>query len=172
MRRLNKVLIVAISVFIGFLLGLDWPYYWPPKDFGTYSSTEKYKYVITQDKTRLCRIVSILDNENRIVYHTRGYMHRGWHSGRYRTIVNWSPISEDFFVTDGRGTRDVYLYDNGTWSGPYGISLRLENGEYVCWLALQDDLYSPIDDTSIEYSIERIPDDIRETLIEYANRSA
>lgn len=54
-----KTAVACLLIFVlGFFIGMDWPYLLPPDDFGEYTSDGKYKYVITEDETRLCQQVA------------------------------------------------------------------------------------------------------------------
>lgn len=130
MAKFKGVVIYLIIFALGFFIGMDWPYLLPPDDFGIYTSDKTYKYVITEDETRLCRQVCILDNDGQMVYHTSGYMGLGWHYGRYDLDVYWANDTYDLFVRDGRGTVDVFLYTGSTWQGPYSIR-KADNSEYI-----------------------------------------
>lgn len=103
------------------MIGHDFPYLLPPADFGCYCFDGEYKYVITKDLTRLCEIVSVMNKDNNIVFHTDGYMGSGWHSGKHRLTVTWGNNSNNLYIIDGRGTYDVYIYnaDLAIWKGPY-----------------------------------------------------
>lgn len=126
-----KTAVACLLIFVlGFFIGMDWPYLLPPDDFGEYTSDGKYRYIITEDETRLCRQVSILDKDGQLVYHTSGYMGLGWHYGQYDLDVYWANDTYDLFVRDGRGTIDAFLYANSTWQGPYSTR-KTDNSEYV-----------------------------------------
>ena len=104
------------------------------KTFGEYCFDGKYRYVVTYDETSECCIVSVVDDNWKVAYHTTGYMGMGAHYGIHTYVeVEWSPNSYNFFVWDSRGTQDVFIYDNGTWIGPYQLQNNnsSDSHEYV-----------------------------------------
>ena len=122
-QTICRLLCLAVCLAIGFILGHDWPYYSPPNDFGVYCNSKEYKYVITKDITRRCKQISIL-RDNMVVYHTAGYIGRGYHEGMYKVEVYWGKLTNNLYVVDGRGTFDVYTYDRNqeTWNGPFALN--------------------------------------------------
>lgn len=157
-----KIAIICLTVFaLGFFIGMDWPYLLPPDDFGEYTSDGEYRFVITEDETRLCRQVCILDNDGREVYHTSGYMNLGWHYGRYDLDVYWANDTYDLFVKDGRGTIDVFQHIGSAWQGPYSIQ-KTEDAEYALTAPPYD--YDAADSTydalPMPYAKSNIPDEI------------
>lgn len=124
-RLVKLIAFTVLCIFIfslGFAMGVDWPYLIPPEDFGIHTYDSSYKYVITSDETRICKIISILNENSDVVFHTQGYIGKGWHSGIYGIEVFWGNGCYDLFVKDYRGTYDVYLYNGcDEWDGPYGL---------------------------------------------------
>lgn len=159
MTKLKVFVICLIIFFLGFIIGGDWPYLLPPDDFGTYTMDGKYKYIIAQDDTRICRTVSIMDENHRVVYHTSGYMNLGWHHGQYNLQVLWARNSYDLFVKDGRGTVDVFLYTGTTWFGPYAIS-KTENSEFIIMPPPYDHVTTIYDELPMAYPQEQIPEEL------------
>ena len=141
-RNIRWFVALIICSTISFVIGHDWPYLLPPSDFGCYSLDGEYKYVISKDPTRLCQTISIL-KEGEIVFHTKGYLGRGWHDGKFSLKVSWGNSSNNIYIVDGRGTYDVYVYDDviGTWKGPYWLNSPhiSKSGEYE----LSPAFYSP-----------------------------
>ncbi|MEG1844880.1 MAG: hypothetical protein RR296_11615 [Clostridia bacterium] len=170
-RYATNIIILAIV----FVAGKYWPYYFPPADFGTCSFDNSYRFVVSQDETRLCRIVSVLDRDLHVVFHTSGYMEYGWHSGKYKTKVIWAKNTSDLFVQDGRGTLDVYLYKNNTWKGPYALRRIQNNGKGEYWLTSTAISWNPnefsgiaevihSDPSNIQYDPENIPDEFLKSI--------
>lgn len=174
MKRIFTCSSVILIFVFGFVLGLDWPYYMPPDDWGVYSYDDTYKYVISTDETRLCKIVSIFNSNNDVAFYTDGYMSKGAHTGLCNVDVYWSPNSLDFFVEDSRGTTDVYIYDGDSWIGPYGLEFEKTSKE-GCFLkypgydySVQNILNGMVNyDTCIEYDLARIPDDLIKEKLKY-----
>ena len=160
-KKLLAVITCLIILLLGFAIGHDWPYFWPPDDFGTYTMDKNYKYVIAQDETRLCRLVCILDGNNQVLYHTNGYMNLGWHLGVHSLDVYWARDSYDLFVCDGRSTVDVYIYTGTAWSGPYCI-WRTEDAGFVLMpppyeYDFMDEKYTEL---PMPYPREQIPEEL------------
>lgn len=167
-KQLKKHFGYFIVLLIVFCIGLDWPYLLPPKNFGIYTVDKEYKYVISQDETRLCKQVSVLDKNNQLLYHTNGYMNLGWHSGRHELKVFWSPNSYDLFVEDSRGTLDVYVYTGKTWQGPFTLN-PTKSSQYEITVPPYDydrDAFF-YKNVPIPYPKENIPKDILESLFCY-----
>lgn len=162
-KRIKVSILVAVAVIIGFVLGRDWPYYVRPSSFGEYTEDSRFKYVITKDETRLCEIISILDGDNNVVFHTNGYMNKGWHSGLFTHKVYWANESYDLFVEDGRSTLDVYLFTGTAWDGPYALC-QDDTGAYflidpLYQVDLSDPMYSNL---PIPYPKERASKELLE----------
>lgn len=164
--------IIAIAVFVavvaimGFILGRYWPHYVRPNSFGEYTKDSRFKYVITVDETRLCEIISILDDENNVIFHTNGYMYKGWHSGLFSHKVYWADESYDLFIEDGRSTKDVYYFTGSTWNGPYVIIQDKDGKYYLDKPPYEVDLSNPsYINVPIPYSVERAPKKLINTFI-------
>ena len=130
---MKKAFKCLIALAVGFVLGYYFPYYYAPDDFGEYSFDGEYKYVITVDETRLCEMVSILNKENDVIFHTDGYMYKGWHSGKHDIEVAWANNNNDIFVYDSRSTLDVYLNNGSTFDGPYGFVYDAQNNVFYIY---------------------------------------
>ena len=159
----ESAIFIIVALMIGFVLGLYFPYYVRPSSFGEYTSDQKYKYVVTEDETRLCQVVSIMDENNNVIFHTNGYMNKGWHSGLFDHNIQWANESYDLFVEDGRSTLDVYLFTGTTWDGPYALCQDDTGAYFLIDPRYQVDLSDPMySNLPIPYPKERASKELLE----------
>lgn len=160
-KKIGRVILFFLVFMLGFFLGIDWPYYLPPNDFGCYTFDNAFKYVLAEDETRICEIIAILNSDNNIVFNTSGYVGQGWHSGTHKNTVMWGENCYDLFVEDGAGTLDVYLYNGKSWDGPYGLDFFREATEIKALITAAPyelDFNPPFDHISQEYPLGQIPE--------------